>query len=216
MQALKKALPVYTVGEEIANAITHGIGSLLSIAGCAVLIVFAAMTGDPWRVVSAAIFGGGLILLFSMSTLYHSLTNGTAKYLFRIFDHSSIFLLIAATYTPLTLVSLRGWVGWTIFGIVWGSAAAGIVLNAISIERFKVVSMVCYLASGWCIVAAILPLIHSMAPGGLLLLVLGGIAYTGGLLFYRKKEIRYMHSVWHVFVLIGAVFHYFCILFYVI
>ena len=212
----KRFLPFYTVGEEIANSVTHGLGSLLSIAGCAVIIVFAALTGDPFKIVSAAIFGAGLIIMFTMSTLYHSLTNEKAKFVFRVFDHTSIFILIAATYTPLTLVSLRGWIGWTIFGVVWGSAIVGIILNAVSVERFKVLSMVCYIASGWCVIAAIVPLIQRMESMGVALLVLGGIAYTGGLFFYRKKEIRYMHSVWHLFVLAGAVFHYFCILFYVV
>lgn len=212
----KHFLPVYTLGEEIANAVTHGVGALLSIAGCAVLIVFAAFTGDPYQIVSASIFGASLILLFTMSTLYHSLTNEKAKYLFRVFDHSSIFLLIAGTYTPLTLVSLRGALGWTLFGIVWGSAVLGIVFNVISIDRFAKFSMISYLGSGWCIVFAILPLMRRLETGGLVFLVLGGICYTAGLLFYRKKEIRYMHSVWHLFVLAGAVLHYFCILFYVI
>lgn len=209
-------LPFYTVGEEIANAITHGLGSLLAIAGCAVIIVFAVFTQDPYKIVSASIFGAGLIIMFTMSTLYHSLTNEKAKFVFRVFDHTSIFILIAATYTPLTLVSLRGWIGWTIFGIVWGSAVVGIILNAISVERFKVLSMVCYIASGWCVVAAIVPLVRTMKPFGVILLVLGGLAYTGGLYFYKKKDVRYMHSIWHVFVLAGAIFHYFCILFYVI
>ncbi|WP_077532362.1 PAQR family membrane homeostasis protein TrhA [Massiliimalia massiliensis] len=212
----KRFLPFYTVGEEIANSVTHGLGSLLSIAGCAVIIVFAALTGDPFKIVSAAIFSAGLIIMFTMSTLYHSLTNEKAKFVFRVFDHTSIFILIAATYTPLTLVSLRGWIGWTIFGVVWGSAIVGIILNAVSVERFKVLSMVCYIASGWCVIAAIVPLTQRMESMGVALLVLGGIAYTGGLFFYRKKEIRYMHSVWHLFVLAGAVFHYFCILFYVV
>ena len=127
-----------------------------------------------------------------------------------------IFLLIAGTYTPFTLVTLRGWVGWTIFGMVWGCAVFGIVLNSISVERFKKISMVCYIASGWCVVIAIVPLVQKLAWPGVLLLVLGGVAYTAGILFYRKKSIRYFHTVWHVFVFVGALLHYFCILFYVI
>ena len=212
----KRFLPFYTVGEEIANSVTHGVGSLLAIAGCAVIVVFAAFTGDPYKIVSSAIFGAGLIIMFTMSTLYHSLTNPTAKFVFRVFDHTSIFILIAATYTPLMLVSLRGWLGWTILGVVWGSAVVGIVLNAISVERFKVLSMVCYIASGWCVIAAIYPLARSLDLFGTVLLVAGGVAYTGGLFFYRKNTVRYMLSIWHIFVLIGAVCHYFCILFYVI
>ena len=151
-----------------------------------------------------------------MSCLYHALTNRTAKKVMRVFDHTSIFLLIAGTYTPFTLVTLRGWVGWTIFGIVWGCAVFGIVLNIISVERFKKISMVCYIASGWCVVIAVVPLVQKMAWPGILLLVLGGVAYTAGILFYRKKSIRYFHTVWHVFVFVGALLHYFCILFYVI
>ncbi len=212
----KHFLPVYTLGEEIANSVTHGIGALLAVAGCVILIVFAAFTGDPYKIVSASIFGASLIILFSMSTLYHSLTNPTAKYVFRIFDHTSIFILIAGTYTPLTLVTLRGVWGWSIFGIVWASAILGIVFNAISIERFKKFSMISYLASGWCIIAAIFPLIQRLDSTGVVFLVIGGVCYTGGLLFYSLNKIRYMHSIWHLFVLAGAIFHYFCILFYVI
>lgn len=209
-------LPIYTLGEEIANATTHGLGALLSVAGCAVIIVFAALTGEASKIVSVSIFGASLIIMFTMSTLYHSMTNPKAKFVFRIFDHTSIFILIAGTYTPLTLVSLNGALGWVIFGIVWASAVAGITLNAVSVERFKKFSMVCYVASGWCVIVAIVPLVRQLALGGTILLVAGGIAYTAGLIFYRKKEIPYMHSVWHIFVLLGAILHYFCILFYVI
>ena len=191
----KKPGAFYTGGEEIANAITHG---------------------DVWKVVSSAIYGASMLVLFLMSCLYHALTNRTAKKVMRVFDHTSIFLLIAGTYTPFTLVTLRGWVGWTIFGIVWGCAVFGIVLNIISVERFKKISMVCYIASGWCVVIAVVPLVQKMAWPGILLLVLGGVAYTAGILFYRKKSIRYFHTVWHVFVFVGALLHYFCILFYVI
>ena len=214
--AKKRFLPVYTLGEEIANSVTHGIGALLAVAGCVVLVVFAAFTGDPYKIVSSSIFGASLIILFLMSTLYHSLTNPTAKYVFRVFDHTSIFILIAGTYTPLTLVTLRGAWGWTIFGVVWASAVLGIVFNAISIERFKKFSMICYIASGWCIVAAIFPLVQKLSAAGIVFLVIGGVLYTGGLLFYSLNKIRYMHSIWHLFVLAGAIFHYFCILFYVI
>ena len=166
--------------------------------------------------VSSAIYGASMLVLFLMSCLYHALTNRTAKKVMRVFDHTSIFLLIAGTYTPFTLVTLRGWVGWTIFGIVWGCAVFGIVLNIISVERFKKISMVCYIASGWCVVIAVVPLVQKMAWPGILLLVLGGVAYTAGILFNRKKSIRYFHTVWHVFVFVGALLHYFCILFYVI
>lgn len=204
----------YGLGEEIANAVTHGVGGLLAVAGTVILLVNSVP--DPWRIVSAAIYGFSMILLFTMSCLYHALTNARAKRIIRVFDHTSIFVLIAGTYTPFTLVTLRGWVGWTIFGLVWGAAVFGIVLNIISIERFKKVSMVCYIASGWCVAVAFVPLWQRMALPGILLLLLGGAAYTGGILFYRRKGHKAMHALWHGFVLGGALLHYFCILFYVI
>ena len=183
----------YSIMEEIANAATHGLGALLAVAGTVLLLL--KTTGDPWKVVSASIYGASMIILFTMSCLYHALANPKAKEVLRIFDHATIYLLIAGTYTPFTLVALRGWVGWTIFGVVWGAAIFGIILNAISIERFKVVSMICYIASGWCVIAAIGPLIKVMEPAGILLLVSGGVAYTAGLVFYALKNIRYMHSI---------------------
>ena len=134
----------YSIMEEIANAATHGLGALLAVAGTVLLLL--KTTGDPWKVVSASIYGASMIILFTMSCLYHALANPKAKEVLRIFDHATIYLLIAGTYTPFTLVALRGWVGWTIFGVVWGAAIFGIILNAISIERFKVVSMICYIA----------------------------------------------------------------------
>lgn len=216
-QSKKKCIqPFYTLGEEIANAVTHGLGVLLALAGGIVLVVFAAGTKDVYKVVSSVIFGASLILMFTMSTMYHSLTNEKAKYVFRIFDHTSIFILIAGTYTPLTLVALRGTLGWSIFSVVWASTILGVIFNAISVERFKKFSMVCYIASGWGILFAIVPLVQRLDVYGVALLIAGGVMYTGGLIFYKKKEVRYMHSIWHIFVLAGAVFHYFCILFYVI
>lgn len=210
----KKSPIFYTLGEEIANAVSHGVGAALAVAGTVILLVMAQ--GDAWKIVSSAIYGASMILLFTMSCLYHSLTNRTAKSVLRVFDHTSIFFLIAGTYTPFTLVTLRGWIGWIIFGLVWGAAIFGIILNVISIERFKKISMVCYVASGWCVVIAFVPLMQSMALPGIILLVLGGVAYTAGILFYRRKDIRFMHGIWHLFVVAGALLQYFCILFYVI
>ena len=207
---------LYTLAEEIANAVTHGIGSILAIAGTVVLIVFSAFTHDPWKVVSASLYGSFLILLFLMSTLYHALVPKKAKYVFRIFDHSTIFLLIAGTYTPFTLVTLRGPVGWWLFGIIWGFAVLGVTLNAISLERFKTFSMICYLGMGWAILFALRPLLRALPGPGLLLLVLGGVMYTAGVYFYKKKGTKFMHAIWHLFVLAGAAFHYFCILLCVI
>lgn len=203
----------YTLGEEITNSITHGIGALLGVAGLVILLVFSS---GAWEAVSSSIYGASMIMLFTMSTLYHALSNEKAKKVFRIFDHTSIFFLIAGTYTPITLVLLNGALGWVLFGIVWAAAIVGIVLNSISIERFKKFSMICYIASGWCIVIAIYPLIKAIATGGLVLLVLGGVAYTLGIIFYKKKTVRYMHAIWHVFVLLGAILQYFSILKYVI
>ncbi|MDR1194760.1 MAG: hemolysin III family protein [Peptococcaceae bacterium] len=206
----------YTLIEELVNAIIHGLGTLLALAGAAVLIVRAALTGDPWKTVSASIYSGALILLFLMSTLYHALIPAKAKGVFRVFDHAAIFLLIAGTYTPLTLVTLRGGWGWAIFGAVWGFGLLGITLNAISVERYKRFSLICYLAMGWVVAVAIKPLLSLLPTGGLALLALGGLAYTAGVYFYQKKNTRFMHSVWHVFVLAGAALHYFSILFYVV
>ncbi len=209
-------LPNVTTAEEIINAITHGIGALLGIAGTAIAIVWAALYGDVFSVVSAAIYGATLIILFSMSTLYHALTHETAKKVFRIFDHCSIFLLIAGTYTPYTLVTLRGAFGWTIFGIIWGFGILGMVLNAISIEHFKKFSMICYIAMGWLIIIAIKPMIAALDFPALMLLLTGGIAYTAGAVFYAMKKIPFMHGVWHLFVLAGGILHYFSILLYVL
>ena len=206
--------PFYTLGEEIGNAVTHGVGAALAIAGTVILIVHSV--GSAWSIVSASIYGASMIVLFTMSCLYHSLTNAHAKGVMRVFDHSTIFFLIAGTYTPFTLVALHGALGWTIFGIVWATAVVGTVLNCISIERFKKISMICYIASGWCVIIAIVPLVKVLAWPGTILLFMGGILYTGGTLFYRLKNVRYMHMIWHFFVLAGAIAHYFCILLYVI
>ncbi len=206
----------YTLGEELFNSISHGVGALGAIACCAVIVVFAALTRDPWKIVSASVYGICMILLFLFSTLYHSLTNATAKKVFRAFDHLGIFLLIAGSYTPITLVTLRGPLGWTLFGVVWGAAVLGIVFNAISVERFKKFSMIAYIATGWAVVLAIVPLVQSIPLPGIILMVIGGLMYTIGIVFYKMKKIRYMHSIWHLFVLAGALFQYFAILFYVI
>ena len=212
MSASCKPMKHYTLGEEIANAVSHGLGALLAIAGCVVLIVCSALDHSPLKVVTSSIFGASLILMFVMSTMYHALSNRKAKSVFRIFDHNAIFLLIAGTYTPLTLVALQGWIGWAIFGVVWAATILGIVLNSINMERFKKFSMVCYLVTGWCIIVAIVPLIQHLNLVDLIFLLAGGIAYTVGILFYRLKSIQYMHSIWHLFVLAGAVCHYFCVL----
>ena len=206
----------YTIGEEIANSVTHGVGALLAIAACVILIVTASIRGGALRVVSASIYGASLIIMFTMSTLYHALTNEKAKNVFRVLDHTSIFLLIAGTYTPIALVTLRGKMGWTIFGVVWTISVVGIVLNSISIEKFRKFSMMLYIAMGWCVLLVGYKLMQELAQRGLMLLVIGGVLYTVGVIFYKLKKIHYMHSIWHVFVLAGAIMHYFCIQLYVI
>lgn len=202
----------YSLGEEIFNSVTHGVGSLLSIAGTAVLIVLAALYSDAWGVVSSAVYGASLIILYTMSTLYHAITNLRAKAFFRIMDHNTIFFLIAGTYTPITLVALRGTLGWVLFGVVWGAAAIGIVLNSIDLERFRKPSVVCYIAMGWVIIFAVKPMIDGVAPLALWFLLTGGLFYTVGIIFYAIKSKKYFHSVWHIFTVAGSVFHYFSIL----
>ncbi|MGN0601678.1 MAG: hemolysin III family protein, partial [Oscillospiraceae bacterium] len=202
----------YTLGEEIFNSVSHGAGGLLAIAGTVVLIVIAAIYSNAWGVVSSAIYGASMIILYTMSTLYHAITNKKAKAFFRIMDHNTIFLLIAGTYTPFTLVSLRGPLGWVLFGIIWGATAIGIVFNSINLEKAKKFSLICYIAMGWAIIFAIKPMIASVPKTSLIFLLIGGIFYTAGIIFYAIKKIRYFHSVWHLFTIGGTVFHYFSIL----
>jgi hemolysin III len=206
----------YTLGEEIFSSVSHGVGTLLAIAGTAVLIVFAALYSDAWAVVGSAIYGGSLIMLYSMSTLYHSITNEKAKSFFRIMDHTTIFFLIAGTYTPITLSILRGALGWVLFGIVWGAAILGITLNAIDLKKFSKPSIACYIAMGWVIIFAIKPLVNAMTPLSLWLLVIGGIFYTVGVIFYAIKKVKYFHSIWHIFTILGSTCHYFSILFAIV
>ncbi len=206
----------YSVGEEIFNSVSHGIGGGLAVAGTAVLIVLAAIYSDAWAVVSCAIYGGSLIVLYTMSTLYHAITNRKAKSFFRIMDHDTIFFLIAGTYTPITLVPLRGALGWTLFGIVWGAAILGIVMNSINLEKFRKPSVVCYIAMGWVVIIAIKPMLDHCSALSLWFLLIGGVCYTGGIIFYALKSKKYFHSIWHIFTVGGSVFHYFSILLMVI
>ena len=208
----QKTTKRYTLGEEIFSSVTHGVGGLLSIGGTAVLIVLAAIYSDAWSVVGCAIFGASLIILYCMSTLYHAITNPKAKSFFRIMDHNTIFFLIAGTYTPITISIMRGALGWVLFGIVWGAAALGIVLNSIDLEKFRKPSVVCYILMGWVIIIAIHPLLGVMSALSLWLLVGGGVFYTVGVIFYAIKKIKYFHSIWHIFTLLGSACHYFSIL----
>ena len=202
----------YTKGEEIANAITHGIGTALAIAALVLLIVFSVMKGTVWHVVSYSIFGATLIILYLESTLYHSLTNIKVKRLFRKFDHMSIFLLIAGSYTPFCLTLLRGTLGWIIFGVVWGSTIVGIVLKAFLTGKKDTLSTVLYVAMGWLMMMAIKKLYLSMTFSGFLFLVIGGVLYTVGALFYSWDKLKYNHGVWHLFVIGGSVCHFFSVI----
>ncbi len=200
----------YTLGEEVMNAVTHGVGALLAVAGGTLLIASSASQQDPYKLASSIVYGLSLAMLYLMSTLYHSIASPRAKAVLRVFDHCSIFLLIAGTYTPFTLVTLRQTGGWGLFGAIWGTAAVGIALNAISLRRFEKLSLLCYVVMGWAVVFQAGTLLSALSPGGLALLVAGGICYTGGILFYVLRR-PYMHGVWHLFVLAGSVCHFFCV-----
>ena len=203
-----------TFSEELFNAISHGVGAMSAIAAMVLMLVRAQ---DPWQTVSACIYGGSMFFLYMASTLYHSMFHEGAKRVLRVFDHCSIYVLIAGTYTPYTLVALRGAVGWTLFGIIWGGAVLGIVLNAISLERFKILSNVLYLVMGWAMIMTLGPLNSAVSPMGVMLLVLGGILYTVGLVFFGLgKKVRGMHPLWHVFVLGGSVLHFLSVYLYVL
>lgn len=211
---------LYTKGEEIFNMVSHIVGGALAITAITLCVIMAAIHDNVWGVVSGAIYGGSMILLYTMSSLYHGLRPNKAKKVFRIIDHCSIFFLIAGTYTPYMLSGLRPHnpgLAWTIFGIIWGAAVLGIVLNAVNMKKFKVFSMVCYIAMGWCVATVTGPMIKYFDPMCLLFLLIGGIAYTVGAALYgmsKKKTIRYMHSVFHLFVVAGSLMHFFSILFY--
>jgi hemolysin III len=206
----------YSKGEEIANAITHGIGVLLSIAGLVLLVVFSAMKGTAWHVVSFSIYGTAMLLLYVASTLVHSFPPGKAKRVFESLDHSFIYVFIAGTYTPILFHIVQGALGWVLFGIVWGCAVAGVIFKSFFASRFLFTSTIVYIAMGWIIVFAWGPLTEQLAPGGLRLLVGGGIIYTVGTVFYMWRSFPYHHAVWHMFVLGGSIVHFFAILLYML
>ncbi len=205
----------YTVGEEIFNSISHGIGAVLGIAGTIVLIVFAAMNKSHIAMASSIIYGVSLIILYSMSTLYHAISNVKVKEIMRVFDHTSIFLLIAGSYTPFCLIALNGNAkAMVVILSVWICAIIGIICNSVNLEKAEKPSMVLYVAMGWAILAVIKDIVHVLPIAGFWLLFLGGVSYTGGLIFFGSKK-RYMHSIWHLFVLLGSVLHFICIAVYV-
>ena len=197
-----------TVGEEIVNSITHGIGALLSIAGLVIFIVWAAGSGSGWQIVSFSIFGGTLIILYLASTLYHGLPMPRVKQAFKIIDHSAIFLLIAGTYTPFMLINLRGPWGWSILGIIWALAIMGILLKIFYISKFRKISMALYVFMGWLGIVAFREIFAHVPPLSLTLLAFGGLSYTIGLAFYGWRKLPYHHAVWHIFVIGGSISHY--------
>jgi hemolysin III len=205
----------YRLGDILANSITHGVGAALALVGATYLII-ASTRGSASIIASCSVFASTLVLVYLCSTLYHSLVRTRARHVFHVLDHSAIYLLIAGTYTPFTLVSLRGAVGWTLFAIVWTLAIAGIIFKSFAVGRFAAASTVVYLFQGWVVVFAARPLIHAIGPQGLLWLGAGGAAYTLGIIFFAMDRIPYFHAAWHLFVLAGSIAHYFAILFYVI
>lgn len=205
---------IYTLGEEIAHSITHGIATVLSIAGLTLLVVLASLYGDIYHIVSFSVYGATLVVLYLASTLYHSFQHPPLKQIFRIIDHASIFLLIAGTYTPFLLISLRGAWGWTLLFIVWGLAILGVGFKALFIHRFQKLSVLAYILMGWLSVVAIKEFMANIPRGGLILLGVGGVVYTAGVIFYGLKRIRYNHAIWHVFVMGGSICHYFAVLLY--
>jgi hemolysin III len=207
--------PHYKLGDILANAITHGIGAAFAVAGAVYLIV-ASTRGTAWHIVSCSIFAGTLVLVYLCSTLYHSLVRTRARHVFQILDHSSIYLLIAGTYTPFTLISLHGPLGWSIFGVEWTLAIAGVIFKSFAVDRFEVASALVYLFQGWFVVIAIRPLFHAIGWHGIAWMGAGGLAYTLGIVFFALDRLRYFHAAWHLFVLAGSVAHYFAILFYVV
>ncbi|WP_163321638.1 PAQR family membrane homeostasis protein TrhA [Draconibacterium mangrovi] len=202
-----------SLGEEIFNSITHGIGTLLSIAALVLLVVFAAIKGNAWHVVSFSIFGSSLVLLYLSSTLYHSFTREKLKNLFVRFDHAAIFLLIAGTYTPFVLTTIRGALGWTLFGIIWGLAITGMVIRSIYLTRFRKLMVGIYLAMGWMFLLAIGPIVRNLPASSIAFLFVGGACYSIGVIFYAWRGLKYGHGIWHLFVLAGSIMHFFSVLY---
>lgn len=206
----------YTLGEEIANAVTSGIGTALSIAGLVIMVVYAARDGSVWHIVGVSIFGTSLIFSHLASTLYHSIALPRAKEVLRVVDHLAIYFLIAGTYTPFTLVNLRGAWGWSLLILIWALGLGGVIIKTTPLRHMRYLSTAFYVAMGWTVVLVIKPLLDSVAPGGIWLLLAGGLAYTGGVAFYAWHRMPYNHAIWHLFVIAGSACHFFAVLFYVI
>lgn len=202
-----------SLGEEIVNSITHGVGTLLSIAALVILVVYASIKGNAWHVVSFSIFGASLVILYLSSTLYHSFTKEKLKNLFVRLDHAAIFLLIAGTYTPFVLTTIRGALGWSMFGIIWALAIAGIVIRSIYLTRFRKLMVGIYLAMGWMFLMAIVPMVRNLPASSTLFLFLGAGCYSVGVIFYAWRKLKYGHGIWHLFVLAGSIMHFFSVLY---
>ena len=217
---INRALPNYTKGEELFNMISHIVGGVFGVVALVLGVVFAAQTKDPWKIVSMSIYGATLVTMYCVSSVYHGLRHETAKKVMQIIDHCDIYFLIAGTYTPILLCAIRphnGAIAWTIFGVEWGLTALAATLNAIDLKKFSKLSMTCYIGMGWCIIAVLKPTIEYLTMGGFWWLLLGGIAYTVGAVLYGiGKKVHYMHSVFHIFVVIGSVLQYVAIMKYVI
>jgi hemolysin III len=201
---------------ELANCATHGMGLALSIAGCALLVTLAALRGNPWHIVACSVYGATLVCLYSASTIYHGVRSRRWKRVWRVIDHSAIYLLIAGTYTPFTLVSLRGAWGWSLFGIVWGLTLVGILFKVWFVDRVPVISTIVYLLMGWLAVIAIKPVLAAVPLAAIAWLAAGGLLYTAGVAFFAWEKLPYHHAIWHAFVLAGSVCHYVAVLYYVV
>ncbi len=212
----RAVLHPYSKADELANSLTHGLGLILSLVGGAFLIVFAVLRGDNWHVASCSIFVASLCLLYGISTLYHSVQNPRLKHGLRIADHSCIYLLIAGSYTPFTLTVMRGGIGWTLFGVVWAIALTGIIIKVFTEYRYGFISVLMYLVMGWLVVLAIGPTLKVVPVPGVLWLLAGGLAYTGGVVFFAMERFPFNHAVWHLFVMAGSACHYLAIMFYVV
>lgn len=219
---IDRKLPDYTRGEEIFNMVSHIVGGALGIVVCTLCVVKAFLIHDPYAIVGAFIYGFAMIVLYTMSSVYHGLKHEMAKKVMQVIDHCSVFILISGTYTPIALTSLREYntaLGWTVFGVVWGVSALGITLNAIDLKKYNIFSIICYLVQGWCIVLTGKAAVTAIGMQGFYWLLAGGIAYTIGAVLYGiagKKTVRYMHSIFHIFVVIGSFLQFIAILYYVI
>lgn len=202
---------IFSTGEEIANAIIHGIGALLSVSALVLLIVFSARFGTAWHVVSFTLFGVTMMILYFSSTFLHALPRGKAKDVFEILDHSSIYFFISGTYTPFLFVGIKGWLGWTLFGVIWGLAIGGTIFKCFFVKKYVLISTLLYVVMGWLIVLAWKPLVANLNSMSLMFLILGGVLYTVGSVFYVWRGFKYHHAVWHLFVLAGSILHFFSV-----